>query len=158
MNSFSHHWTYQESYLFPPALIPLVLPKFLAEHVTGLFRLPILVAPCWMEALWLPTVLGMLAGISLCPIVKHLTMDVSIGWVLKSLQSLHLTLWLLRCVLHRQSSVCQVVAGVISVSTTKVYQQYWKEWAGMCASEGVPKNAISAPILLIFWFTYLGMA
>ena len=31
--------------------------------VTGQFRLPILVAPCWMEAPWLPTVLNMLAGI-----------------------------------------------------------------------------------------------
>ena len=45
------------SYVFPsPALVPLVFSRFLAEHVTGQFRLLILVAPCWMEAPWLPTV------------------------------------------------------------------------------------------------------
>ena len=36
---------------------------FLAKHVTGHFRLLIIVAPCWMEASCLPTVLSMLKDI-----------------------------------------------------------------------------------------------
>ena len=47
------------SYAFPTlALVPLVLSKFLAEHITGQFRL-ILVAPYGMETPQLPEVLGM---------------------------------------------------------------------------------------------------
>ena len=34
----------------PLALVPLVLSKFLAEHVKGQCRHLILMAPCWMEA------------------------------------------------------------------------------------------------------------
>ena len=50
--------------MFPPlALVPLVLSKSLAEHVNGQIRWLILVAPCWMEAPWLPTVLNMLADV-----------------------------------------------------------------------------------------------
>ena len=30
------------------------------------------------------------------------------------------------------------------MSTSKVCQQFWKEWAGWCAQQGLPKNAISA--------------
>ena len=36
------------------------------------------------------------------------------------------------------------------MSTSKVYQQYWKEWAGWCAQLGLPNNAISAPKLANF--------
>ena len=98
LNSFNHPWTFQVSYVFnSPALVPLVLSKFLAEHVKGQLRLLILVAPCWIEAPWLPTVLSMLADISQwCPIIKDLIMDVSVGPVLNGLLYLHLTLWLLR--------------------------------------------------------------
>ena len=36
LNAFNHPWTFQVSYMFPsPALVPLVLSKFLAEHVKG---------------------------------------------------------------------------------------------------------------------------
>ena len=36
LNTFSHPWTFQVSYVFPPpALVPLVLFKFLAEHVNS---------------------------------------------------------------------------------------------------------------------------
>ena len=93
-NAFNHPLTYQVSYVFPhPTLVPLVLSKFLAEHVTGQFRPLILVAPCWREASWLPTVPSMLVDIPCCcPIVKHLVIDVSIDWVLKGLPSLYLTL------------------------------------------------------------------
>ena len=45
------------SYVFPPpASVPLVLSKFLAEHIAGQFKLLTLVAPCWVEAPWLPQV------------------------------------------------------------------------------------------------------
>ena len=51
LNAFNHPWMFQVSYMFPlPALVPLVLFKFLAEHFKGQIRLLILVAPCWMEA------------------------------------------------------------------------------------------------------------
>ena len=54
------------------------------------------------------------------------------------------------CVLPRQgfsSLVCQVVVGATWASLSKVYQQCWKEWAGCCAQQVVPNNAISAPKL-----------
>ena len=55
LNAFSHPWNFQVSYVFPsPALVPLVLSKFLAEHVNGQLIYLILVAPCWMEVPWLP--------------------------------------------------------------------------------------------------------
>ena len=85
--------------MFPPAaLVPLVLSKFLAEHVKGQLRQLILVAPCWMEAPWLPTVLNMLAVADVplqCPIIKDLIVDILVGQVLKGLPYLHITLWLL---------------------------------------------------------------
>ena len=87
LNAFSHPWTFQVSYVFPPlALVPLVLSKFLAEHVNGQLRHLILVATHWMEAPWLPTILNMLADVpQWCPIVKDLVMDVLVGQVLKGL-------------------------------------------------------------------------
>ena len=51
LNAFNHPWMFQVSYVFPPTLVPMVLSKFLAEHVKGQLRHLILVAPCWMEAL-----------------------------------------------------------------------------------------------------------
>ena len=36
------------------------------------------------------------------------------------------------------------------MSTSRVYQQCWKEWAGWCARQGLPNNAISAPKLANF--------
>ena len=61
LNAFNHPWTFQVSYMFPsPALVLLVLSTFLVEHVKGELRHLILVAPCWMEAPWLSTVLNML--------------------------------------------------------------------------------------------------
>ena len=102
LNAFSHPWTLKVSYVFtPPALVPLVLAKFLAEHVNGQLSHLILVAPCWMEAPWLPTVLNMLSDIPWqCCIVKDLIVDVLVGQVLKGLQYLHLTLWLLGIVCY----------------------------------------------------------
>ena len=81
----------------PPALVPLVLSKFLADHVKGQLRCLNLGAPHWMEAPWLPIVLKILADVPQwwCPIIKDLIMDVSVGHMLKGLKYLHLTLWLL---------------------------------------------------------------
>ena len=78
-----HPWNFQVSYVFPPlALVPLVLSKFLAEHVNGQLRHLLLMAPCWMEAPWLPTVLHMLADVPWqCPLVKDLVVDVLVGQV-----------------------------------------------------------------------------
>ena len=116
LNAFSHPWTFQVSYVFPPpALVPLVLSKFLVEHAKGQFRHLILVAPCWMEAPWFPTVLNMLEDVlQQCPIIKYLVMYVSVGQVLRGLLYLHLTLWQLSdvCSVDGFSSlVCQVVLG-----------------------------------------------
>ena len=81
----------------PPALVPLVLSTFLAEHVTGQLILLILVAPYWMEFPCLSKALNMLKDIPCqCPIIRNLARDASVGWVLKALPSLPLTLWLLR--------------------------------------------------------------
>ena len=98
LNAFNHPWMFQVSYVFPtPALVPLVLSMFLAEHVKGELRLLILVAPCWMEAPWLPIALNILADVPQhCPIIKDLVTDVSVGHMLKDLPYLHLTIWLLR--------------------------------------------------------------
>ena len=64
LNAFNHPWMFQVSYVFPtPALGPLVLSKCLGEHVKGQLRHLILVAPCLIEAPWLPTVLNMLADV-----------------------------------------------------------------------------------------------
>ena len=87
LNAFRHPWKFQVSYVFPPpALVPLVLSKFLAEHVNGQLRHLLLVAPCWMEAPWLPTVLNMLADVPWgCPLLKDLIVDVSVDQALKGL-------------------------------------------------------------------------
>ena len=104
LNAFNHPWTFQVSNVFPsPILVPLVLSKFLVEHVKGQLRCLILVPLCLMEAPWHPTVLNMLTDISgQCPITKDLIMDVSVGQVLKGLLYLHFTLWLLTDVCYAE--------------------------------------------------------
>ena len=109
--------------MFSPALVPLVLSKFLAECFKGQLRLLILVAPCWMEAPWLPTVLNMLADVPrCCPMIRDLIMDVLVGHVLKdSAISAFNPLVVQRCMLHRQGfsfSVCQAVAEATQMSTS----------------------------------------
>ena len=123
LNAFSHPCNFQVSYVFsPPALVPLVLSKFLAEHVNGQLRHLHLVAPCWMEAPWLPTVLNMLADVPWqCPIVKDLVVDVLLGQVLNGLQYLHLTLWLL-------SNVCYGDRGSLPQSV----RQWWGQLKHLC--------------------------
>ena len=118
LNAFSHPWTFQVSYVFPPpALAPLVLSKFLAEHVNSQFRYLNLVAPCWMEAPWLLTVVNMLADVPWqCPLVKDLIMDFSVGQALKGLGYLNLTLWLL-------SNVCYTDRGSLLWSV--------RQWQGL---------------------------
>ena len=48
------------------------------------------------------------------------------------------------------SLVCQAMVGATQTSTSKVYQQCWKEWASQCAQQGLPNNAISTPKLAKF--------
>ena len=40
--------------------------------------------------------------------------------------------------------------GETRMSMSRVYQQYWKEWARWCARQGLPNNALSAPKLANF--------
>ena len=156
LNAFSHLWMFQVSYVFPPlALVPLVLSKFLGEHVNGQLRHLILAAPCWMEVPWLPIILNMLADVpQQYPIIKDLIINILVGQALKGLQYLHLNpLAAQQCVLHKQgfsSSVCQAVAGATQTSTSRVYQQCWKEWTGWCGQQGLPNDAISASKLANF--------
>ena len=64
LNAVNHPQMFQVIYMFPPpALVPLVLSMFLAEHVKDQLRCLILMVPCWLEAPWLPTVLNMLEDI-----------------------------------------------------------------------------------------------
>ena len=65
-------------------LIPLgaltLLVLILTEHVTGQFKLLILVAPCLIDVPWLLKVLKMLEHIlHQCPIIKDLVKDDSVG-------------------------------------------------------------------------------
>ena len=161
LNAPSHPWTFQVSYVFPPpALVPLVLSTFLVEHVKGQLRHLILVAPCWMESFWLPTVLNMLADVpQWCPIIKVLIMEVLVGQVLKSLPYLHLTLWLL-------SNVCYA-------DRSSLPQSIWQWWGELKHlhqrstssvgrnGQGIPNNDISAPKLAFlgsFIWGWLGLA
>ena len=103
-------------YFLLHALVALGLSMFLAKHVLGQFRLPIVATPCWLEDPWLPVVLNMLEEIPhWFPILRDLFNDVLAGLVLKGLPSLHLILWLFRDILlHIQGFsmlVCQAVAG-----------------------------------------------
>ena len=155
LNAFNHPWMFHVSYMFSPALVPLVLSKFLVEYVKGQCRHLNLVAPCWMEAFWLPTVLNMFTDIPWwCPIIKDLVVDVSAGQVLKGQPYLHLTLWLL-------SNVCCADRGSLPQSVRWWQEQpkclcqrttssVGKKWAGWCAQQGEPNNAISAPKLANF--------
>ena len=123
LNAFSHPWNFS-------ALVPLVLSKFLAEHVNGQLRHLLLVAPCWMEAPWLPTVLNMLADVPRqCPIIKDLIMDVSVGKALKGLQYVHLTLWLL-------SNVCYADRGSLPQSVSQWWWQLKHLHQGSTSSAG----------------------
>ena len=118
LNASSHPWTFQVSYEFPLAVVPLVLSKFLAEHVNGQLRHLILVVPCWMEAPWLPTILNILADVpQQCPIVIDLVMDVSVGQALKGLQYLDLPLWQL-------SDMCYADRGSLPQSVRWWQGQY----------------------------------
>ena len=98
-----------ELHVSSSCISPTSSVHILAEHITSHLRFLILLAPCWMEASWLPTVLNMLVDVPYwCPIIPDLMVAVSVGWVLKGLQLLHLTLWLLRdmCCADKGFSSC----------------------------------------------------
>ena len=131
LNALSRPWKFQVSYVFPPPpLVPLVLSKFLAEHVNRQLRRLLLVAPCWMEAPWLPTVLIMLVYVpQQCPLLKDLIVDVLVGQALKGLQYLHLTLWLL-------SDVCYADWGSLPQSVRQWQVQLEHLHQGSTSSAG----------------------
>ena len=90
----------------------------LAEYVKGQLRCLLLVASCWIEVPWLPTVLNMMVDIpQWCPIIKHLIIDVSVGQALKGLPYIHLTLWLL-------SDVCYADRGSLPQSVRQGQLQH----------------------------------
>ena len=86
LNACNDQWDLQISYVsLLPVLVPLVLSEFLSKQVKGQSKCLILAAPCWMEATWLPAVLGMFKNVPpLWVMVKSLLRDVS---ALKGLQS-----------------------------------------------------------------------
>ena len=148
--------TFLVSYVFPPpALVPLLLSKFLAEHVNDQLRNLILVAPCWTEDPWLPTVFKYVGRCSSAVSHHKRSHHGCFGWpgTQGSAISAFNPLAAQQCVLCRQgfsSSVCQAVVGATRMSMSKVYQQCWKEWASWCAQQGLPNNAISTPKLANF--------
>ena len=104
------------SYVFPSlALVPLVLSKFLMEHITGQFRLLTLVGPCWMEAPWLLIVLGILEDIlHQCPIIKPYLGCFGTPGAQRSAVAAFNPLSAYRYAFHRQgltSLVCKPVVG-----------------------------------------------
>ena len=158
LKNFNHAWTYQVSYMFPPAaLVSLVLSKFPLDHVTSQFRFFIL-----MEAPWLSTVFSMLDDIHhWFPIVNDLIMDVLVGWVLKGVQSLHLTLWLLRDVcctdkgfLHQCDRQWQGQLTLLQQKLTSIAERNGPVGILQRVYQTIPLLPLN---LLIFWFMYLGL-
>ena len=131
------------------------------RHVSSHLRLLILVAHCCMEVPRLLRFLNMFADVACwCPLIQDLVMGVSCGWVLKGMQSLHLTLWLLRdmCCTDKGSHPLSGGDRVNSSICDESLPKMWERIDQTCACKGVPNNAISSPKLADFWFTYLGFA
>ena len=107
LNTFNYPWKNQLSYVFlPPILLPPAVLEVSGRTHHKSIQPTVLVAPCWVEVPWLPTVLNKLEYTpSQCPLSR----DVLVGQALKGLPSL-----ILPCsVLYRQglfSSICQTVA------------------------------------------------
>ena len=156
LNAFSHPSKFQVSYVFPPpALVPLVLAKFLAEHVNGQLK-TFTSGGSMLDGGSLASHSSQHAGRCSSMVSHHkrschgcLGRPGAQGSAVSAFNPLAAQ----RCVLHQQgfsSSVCQAVAGATRTSTSRVYQQCWREWAGWCARQGLPNNAISAPKLANF--------
>ena len=109
---------------------------------------------------WFHTLCGILEYIPYETLtIKSLIMDVLVDQILRSLQSLHLILWLSIDVLHIQKfpfSVCQAVA-MTHASTANIFQQCWKKWTSLCTQESVLKNTISS-LNLYEYYGYTGLA
>ena len=123
------------SYVFAfPTLVPVVLSKFMVEHVTGQLRLLILVAPCWMETPWLPQFTicwqAFLVGVPW----ERMVMDVLVGWVLRGSLPQSLRQWWGQ-LKHLQQSVPAML----------------QKWHRLCASEDVPNNTKSVTYLGLDW-------
>ena len=133
--------------------------QFLAGHVTGQFRLLILMTPCWMGASWLPTVLNMLVDITYyCPIVTNVVMDYSVDWLLKGLPLLHLTLWLCRdvyCADGFSSSVFQAGTRATHTSMANITSNGRRNGPVGVLQRVYQIKSFLPLNLLISWFTCL---
>ena len=85
-----------------------------------------------MEALWLPTILNLLRDVPHWPssLKDIVTCFGRLGVQGSAITAFNPFGCSETCADKGFSSFCQVVAGVTQVSTTKVYRQCWKEWAG----------------------------
>ena len=151
LNAFSHPWTFQVSYVFPPlALVPLVLSKFLTEHVNGQLRHLILVVPCWMEGSLAPHS-SQHVGRCFLAVSHHKRSHCGCfgrpgtqGSAISAFNPLAAQ----QCVLCRQgfsSSVCKDVVGATQMSMSKVYQQCWKGIGRLVCSTGSTKQCHLCP-------------
>ena len=157
LNAFSHPWNFQVSYVSSSGSGPSCSGQVSSRTCQQSTQTFTFGGSMLDGSSLLPTVLGMLADVPRqCPIVKDLVVDVSVGQVLTGLRYLHLTLWLLSNVCYaNKGSLPQSIRWwqrQLRMSTSRVYQQCWREWAGWCAQQGLPNNAISAPKLANFCY------
>ena len=139
LNAFSHPWKFQVSYVFPPpALVPLVLSKFLAEHVNGQLR-HLISGGSMLDGGSLASHCSQHAGrgslaVPSCKRSHHgcFVRPGTQGSVISAFNPLAAQ----QHVLHRQgfsSLVFKAVVGATRTSMSRVYQQCWKECAWWCA-------------------------
>ena len=91
LNTFSHPWTYEVSYvLSPAALVTLVFIQVSTKTCHRSINTSDSSCTLLVEASWLPTVLMLEDIPHWCPIVKILVRYVLVGKVLRDMLSLHL--------------------------------------------------------------------
>ena len=140
LNAFNHPWMFQVGYMFPlPVLVPVVLSMFLAEHVIILD---------WCS---LASHSSQLVGRHSSALFHHKRSHCkcfSRPCTQRSGISTFNPLAAQRFVLCRlgfSSLVCQAMVGATWASTSKVYQQYSKEWARLVCSRGCTKQCHICP-------------
>ena len=96
LNAFTHSRTYQASHVFPPRVVSLLVYRFHAEPITGVFKLLILVVPCWIDAPLTSHISQHVGRHSLSVYCLKFHHGCLVDLMLKGLPSLLLTVWLLR--------------------------------------------------------------